>query len=550
MTATALREATTVLSDGAHRPWVGTGALFRLFLRLDRVRITVWALAVYGTVAGSIATLLETYPTPESLQARAALMSNPSAVMMTGPAFGLENYTFGAMVANELSLWTLLAAAIMSVLLVVRHTRAEEESGRLEVVRALPVGRFAPPTAAVATVAVANVAVGVAVTAGLLSGGADLAAADSVAFGLATALTGLVFAAVAAITAQLTEHGRAASGMALAVMGATFLARGVGDVIDPLGSPLSWTSPFAWAQQTRLFVDLRWWPLAVSAVAAVALGALAVALAQRRDLGAGLRPSRPGPASAAPTLLTPAGLALRLLRGQFWGWAVGSALFALAFGALANSLGDFAEELPDLGGLFQIDITDLTNAFASVVLAFMLVGVGCFVVAAVLRLRAEEAQGRVAAVVVTGTSRPRLLAGWLAVVAAEAVAMALLVGLGAGVGVWSGSGDPAWVGRLVLASLVYLPAIALLAALAVALVGVAPRAAVWAWLPVGWGAFVLFLGGLVDVPEWSRALSPFDHTPLVPQESVAAGPLAAMAALAAVLVAVGFAGLARRDLER
>lgn len=550
MTAVALRGATTALSDGARRPWAGTGALVRLFLRLDRMRIAVWALALWGTVAGSIATLLETYPTPESLQARAALMSNPSAVMMSGPAFGLDDYTFGAMVANELSLWTLLPAGIMSVLLVVRHTRTEEESGRLEALRALPVGRFAPPTAAVVTVAVANVVVGAAVTAGLLSGGADLATADALAFGLATALTGLVFAAVAAVTAQLTEHGRAASGMALAVMGAAFLARGVGDVIDPLGSPLSWTSPFAWAQQTRLFVDLRWWPLTVSAVAAVALGALAVGLAQRRDLGAGLRRPRPGPAVAAPALLAPAGLAWRLLRGQFGGWVTGSVLFAVAFGALASSLEEFAEDLPDLGALFQIELTDLTEAFASVVLAFLLVGVACFVVAGVLRLRAEEGQGRLAAMVVTGTSRPRLLAGWLAVVAAGALVMTVLVGLGAGAGVWAATGDPVWLGRMAVAALAYLPAVALFAAVAVALVGLVPRAAAWAWLPVGWGAFVLFLGGLLGLPAWSRDLSPFAHTPLAPEEPLAAVPLAAMTALAAVLVAAGFAGLARRDLER
>lgn len=547
---TTLREATVALSDGAHRPWAGTAALLRLYLRLDRVRIAVWALAVYGTVAGSIATLLETYPTQESLQARAALLSNPSAVMMTGPAFGREHYTFGAMVANELSLWVLVAAAIMSVLLVVRHTRAEEEAGRLEVVRALPVGRFAPPTAAFATVAVANVVVGAAVTAGLLSGGADLAVADSAAFGVGTALTGLVFAAVAAVAAQLTEHGRAASGAALAVVGATFLTRGIGDVIDPLGSPLSWTSPFAWAQQTRLYVDLRWWPLVLSAVAAAALGALAVGLAQRRDLGAGLRAPRPGPAGAAPALLGPVGLAWRLLRGLFWGWAAGTTLFAVAFGAMANSLEDFAEELPDLGDLFQIDLTDLTNAFASVVLAFLVVGVACFVVAAVLRLRAEEGQGRVAAVVVTGTSRPRLLAGWLAVVAGGAVVMTVLVGLGAGVGVWSGSGDPAWVGRMAVAALAYLPAVALFGAVAVALAGLAPGAAPWAWLPVGWSAFVLFLGGLLDLPEWTREVSPFEHTPLVPQEALAAGPLVVMGLTAAALVAAGFVGFTRRDLER
>src|SRR5690606_14978897 len=106
----------------------GTGALLRLFLRLSRRQVVVWALALLLLVASSVVALEETYPDAAALQARAALLGNPAAVMMTGPAFALENYTFGAMVANELALWVLLPAAIMSVLLAVRHTRAEEES--------------------------------------------------------------------------------------------------------------------------------------------------------------------------------------------------------------------------------------------------------------------------------------------------------------------------------------------------------------------------------------------------------------------------------------
>src|SRR5699024_9477305 len=84
------------------------------------------------------------YPDQQALDARAALLGNPSAVLMTGPAFGRDHYTLWAAVANELFLYVLLAGAIMSILLTVRHTRAEEEAGRLEVLRRLPTGRRRP----------------------------------------------------------------------------------------------------------------------------------------------------------------------------------------------------------------------------------------------------------------------------------------------------------------------------------------------------------------------------------------------------------------------
>ena len=60
--------------------------------------------------------------------------------MMSGPGYGLDDYTLGAMITNEMVLWLAVPAAMMSIFLVVRHTRAEEETGRAELVRSA-VGR-------------------------------------------------------------------------------------------------------------------------------------------------------------------------------------------------------------------------------------------------------------------------------------------------------------------------------------------------------------------------------------------------------------------------
>lgn len=531
---------------GTAEPWAGTSDLLRLFLRLDRVRVAIWTLSFGLIVAGSIASLDATYSTPESLQARAAFMSNPSAVMMTGPAFGLENYTFGAMVANELSLWLFLGSAIMSVLLVVRHTRAEEETGRLEVVRALPVGRFAPAVAAMTTVALANVAVGGATTLALIA--TEMEVASSIAIGVATALTGLVFGAVGGLTAQLTEHARAASSMALGALAVAFLVRGLGDVIDNQGSWLSWLSPLAWGQQTRLYVDLRWWPLALSVAAVVALLAVTVALAQRRDLGAGLRAPRPGPAQASARLLSPLGLAHRLLWPVVLGWTIGMVFFAIAFGALANSLEDVMQDIPQIGEWIEIDLSDLTTSFAAAMLSFLVIAPIAIGVAGVLRLRTEESAGRAEAVLVTGSSRTALLGGWTVVVVAQAIVMLLLIGLGVGLGMAAGTGEGRWIWELTVAALAYVPATLLMVAAAIAVYGLVPRLATLAWALVVWVTIALYLGEMLGLPEWAMSLSPIHHTPLVPGEDVAAVPLAAMSALALVLAVAGFVGLHRRDI--
>lgn len=486
------------------------------------------------------------YPDQQALDARAALLENPSAVMMTGPAFALDHYTFWAMVANELLLYVLVAVAIMSILLMVRHTRAEEEAGRLELVRALPVGRSAPPTAALLLVALANAGVGVSVVLGLLVTGGPLV--DSLAVGLATALTGMVFGGVAALTAQVTEHAGSASGLALGAAAVSFMVRGIGDVVDAQGSWLSWFSPFAWAQQTRLFVDLRWWPLAVTLAAILVLLGLAAVLSRRRDVGAGLRPAAHGPATATRSLPDPAGLAVRLVTPMMVAWAVGLFLFAIAFGSLANSLQDMVSEIPAVGDMVPLDLDDLTTSFAAYVLQMLAIGPLGLIVAGILRLRTEEQEGRLAGILMAGSSRTSTAVRWVLVVALSTTVVQLLLGLGLGIGLLQATGETSWLAVMPLAALAALPAIALAGAVTVALYGLRLRLAGVAWLLVIWAAIDTFLGDLLDLPDVVRSISPLRHVPLVPDADLDVSALAGMSVLAVLLVLVGLWGLRRRDL--
>lgn len=527
-------------------PLTGLRSLLRLHLRLARRGILIWTLAVLVLVPASIYAMEDVYPDQAALDARAMLLDNPSAVMMTGPFFAADHYTFWAMVANELLLYLLIPAAIMSILLTARLTRGEEESGRLELLRSLPTGRLAPSVSALLVVALANLALGAAVASGMLIGGGGTA--DSLALGLATALTGLVFGALTAVTAQLTEHAGTASGTALGILALSFMVRGIGDVIERDGSWLSWFSPLAWAQQMRAFVDLRWWPLLVSLAAVVVLLVIAGRLSHRRDLGAGLRPAAAGRAAASAALLAPGGLTRRLVGGTQLAWGIGLFLFALAFGSLASSLTDFAENLPDLAGMAPIRLDDLTGSFSAFVLMMLAIGPVALAVSGMLRMRTEETAGRLAGVLVAGTSRTRLAGQWFLVVLLGTAAMQVLLGLGVGIGVWSATEDTAWIGDMTLAALTYLPAVALYAAIALALYGLGSRLAPLAWLLVVYTALVTFLGQMLGLPDWAMDLSPLQHIALVPSEDLEAMPLVVMGVAAAVLAVLGLALLRRRDL--
>ncbi|WP_149203015.1 ABC transporter permease [Actinotalea subterranea] len=546
-TATAPRPAPPRAPGHADEaPFTGTVRLARHVLRRDRVRIPVWALSISGLIGYFSAVLPIAYPDPAALQARAAIMKDPSGAFMTGPGYGLDDYTFGRLLANEMVGMLAVATALMSIFLVVRHTRAEEETGRAELVRAGVVGRHAPLTAALLDVLVANVVVTAAFAAVMVA--SDLDAPDSLAVSVAIGVVGLVFGAVAAVTAQLAEHSRSASGMAGAALGLAYVLRGVGDARQLGGSALSWASPIGWAQQTRAFVDLRWWPLLLCVALAVALTALAYVLAGRRDVGAGLVPARAGRADARPGLLGVAGLSARMERGSVVGWAIGLVVFAVLTGSMGQGIVESFEDQPQLaeifGGAGEGDI--LRGTLASF-LGFFAMAVAVYVVIAVNRLRREEDEGRTAAVLATGVSRARWLGGSLLVTGAAATLLLAVSGLALGAGAGASVGDSSLAGQFALAALVYVPVVWCFMGLAVLALGarVAPG---WVWLVLIASIIVGMYGPMMELPDAVLDAAPFGLVPLVPSEDPAALPLILMVGVAAALAGLAAAAFRRRDL--
>lgn len=524
----------------------GTGRLLRFGLRRDRVRIVVWALSIGGLIGYFGAAIPAVYPDAAAMQTRAEIMKDPSGAFMTGPGYGLDDYTFGVMIANEMLGMIAVAAALMSIFLVVRHTRAEEESGRADLVRAGAVGRDAPLTAALALLVLANLAVATVLLAALLAN--DLALPDSLAISVGTAVVGLVFGSLAAVTAQLSEHARTASGIAGGLLGLAYVVRGVGDAAQLGGSTLSWMSPIGWAQQTRAFVDLRWWPLLLGVALSGVLAAAAFALGGRRDVGAGLVPARRGRPAARRGLLSPTGLTWRMERASIVWWAVGLFVFAVLTGSMAQGIVDSFEAQPQLaevfGGAGQDDVLRSTLA---AFLAFFAMAVAVFAVVSVNRLNREEDEGRTSAVLATAVSRARWLSGSLLVTVLAAAGLLLVCGFGLGAGAASSVSDPGLVGEFSFAALAYLPVVLCFLGLAALAHGL--RAGTWwVWVLLVASILVGLYGPLFNLPGAVLDAAPFALVPKVPYETVNPGTLLLITTVAGVLSAMAAAGLRRRDL--
>lgn len=528
----------------------GTGTLARLALRRDRIMMAAWIYALTAVAYASAASTKGLYPTPGSRMAFAAgAGANRVTLAMYGPATDL--HTLGGLATWKLSVYGAVAAALMSMFIVIRHTRGDEDAGRLELVGAAAVGRSAALTAGLLTALAANLGVALLVAAGL--GVAGLPGIDSLGFGLGIAAVGCVFAAVTAAAAQIAASTRTAISLVTGVLGVVYLLRAVGDSASP-GSwltGLAWVSPIGWSQELRPFGPFHWWVLSIPVLFTAAVTGAAYVLAGRRDLGSGLLPVRPGPATAGNRLRGPLGLAWRLQRGVLLAWVAGFAIYGLVMGGLAAGVsrlvGDNAatrEMFIKLGGR-----GGLVDAFLGAIMAIMGVIASAYAVQATLRLRGEETGQRAEPVLAAAVGRTRWAGSHLVFAFLGPVVLLGVAGLTAGLVHGADTGDMGrGVTRVLGGALVQVPAAWVLTGLAFALFGLIPRLAVVAWAALA--AFLLLteFGSFLGLSQWAMDVSPYTHVPKLPGGPFTVPPLIWLTVLALALAAAGLAGLRRRDL--
>jgi ABC-2 type transport system permease protein len=521
----------------------GAATLLRFMLRRERFSLPWWLLGTAMLMAIQSTQSQSIYSTPEDLaKLRATLGGNAAVIAMSGPTELLAN--IGGEVVFEIFSYLAIVVGLMNMFLVGRHTRADEESGRAELIRSARVGRRAPLAAAIGLAGLANLAAAVLVFAA--AAGTGLPAGGSALLAAAIAGVGLTFAALTAVAVQVFENVRAAYGTVAGAIGAAYALRGAGDV----GSgTLSWLSPIGWGQRTFPYAADRWWPLLLPLAATAALLAVAVALLERRDFGVGLVPSRPGRATASRYLNGPFGLAWRLQRGALIGWAVGLALLAAAYGSIGNTIEEYVADNPEIADFLPGGASDVIDSYLALTVMLSALIVGAFGVSSAMRLRGEETSGRAEPVLATATSRARWVGGHLSVALAGSALVLVAIGAGEGLAYGLIVADVGQVPRLAAVALIYVPAVWLVIGVAIASLGWLPRAAAAiAWTTVGLCAFVGLFADTLDLPRWLRDVSPFTHTPRAPFDSVTAGPLLAVAAVAVVLLAGGLVGYRRRDI--
>ncbi|SEA98855.1 ABC-2 type transport system permease protein [Thalassobacillus cyri] len=528
--------------------YTNTGVLTWLVIRQDRIRLTIWLAAFIVAnllVANAFSTL---YPAQAERQAMAETMMNPAITAMVGPAYGLDNYTVGVMLAHEMLLLTAVVVGVMNILLVARHTRAEEEDGRVELIRALPTGRLSNVASTLFVFVGTNVLLALLVAGSLVMLGIEsIDVAGSMLYGASLGVTGIFFAGLTAVFAQLSESGRGTVGLGMAVLLIAYMVRAIGDVSS---ETLSMFSPFGWIVRTETFVNNYWWPVFATLGISLILMGTAFYLNGIRDMEAGFLPAKAGKKQASRMLLSPIGLAVRLQRTGIISWAIAMFVLGASYGSVLGDLESFFAENEMMQQLLNpASGVSLTEQFMTMLMAVLAMISTIPAMMFLLKLKGEEGKGRAAHLLVRSVSRVRLLGSFLALALAGGWVMLSLAALGLGVVGNAVMEEGIALGTFYQSAMVYLPAMWVMLGLAVLLLGWAPRATVVSWLYLVYSFIVVYMGGLFQFNEWVVNLSPFGHVPELPVEEVSWMSLLGLTGVAMLLLVAGVVGYRKRDIQ-
>ena len=530
--------------------------LLRQRLRRDAVQLIIWIGGTTALAALGSPTVQSSYgDEQERLGLLATVLANPVILLFRGLPSGAGE---DQMVVFLLLPWLLILAALMSSFLAVRHTRGDEEGGRLELLSATPAGRWLPTAATMIHGILANVVLGALVTAVFL--GADDPVAGSVLVGLSCALVGILFFGVALVAAQLMQTSRGANSLATWVLVVTFVLAGIGNA---LGTPsddltrmrsswLTWVSPFGWAENTRAFDEDAWGPIALLAVTAVVLLGAALALQAGRDLGGAYVRERAGRADARGWFSSNGALVGRLSASAIVGWVVGgllSGVLATSLSGVVTQLGTENPAVVDILEKLSGGTDDLERGI--VVVFFVMVGIlaACAGVQAVARARQDEAAGVAEAVLATPVDLVRWLSAYVAMGLIAAVLTIAAGVVGALVGAVSATDAGALARDAVIAGAGQLLPAALFVGLTAVVFVLAPRLTIaLGWVLVALGATIGLFGPLFGMSESVTRLSPFAAAPAPTASGVDANGVWWVAAVTVVAVAAALALMRRREL--
>jgi len=561
-----------------------TFKLTGFILKREKTNSSVWIAAMVGINA--LLVLLMGFAVLTDAAERIEMLSmleNPSLQAMVGPLHSINTYDFGSVYTLLMMLMMSIPVAIMNIFHIIRHTRADEELGRYEVLRSLPSGRLSNINAAMLSAVILNVAMAIlfALTMWLTVGIADgyWGFAPALLWGVSLGAVGITFAAVAALFSQLCASSRGAMGFSFFIM-AIFYAIRAGADMDLARESEVWAiiSPFGLISRSWIYVYNYWWPVLVVLGIGVVFAAFAYWVCSFRDIDQGVIPARRGRAKGGQLMRSTLGLNFRLLRLSIIVWVIMMFSFGASYSMVLEDIENFVANndmyqqlmlAPVPGLLEQLEgaPTEEIAAIMNEVLAHQglnivqmfsnMIGIPMVmlslvpVILFITKAKSEEKNMRTELLVATAASKK----GYLAGLVLFSFVTAFLMQLAQAVGLWSvaqsvlpNPGDLP-LSFLLQSALVYVPAMWVMGGIVTLLVGLAPKLTGIIWGYFAFSFVAMMFGRMISQLAFLVNFTPLGFVPQLPMDEINAVTLVAMALVGVGLAAVGIVFYEKRDIN-
>lgn len=529
-----------------------TSRLLKLYLRRDRLKIVLWWLGLVGLMAGAAAKFDGLYGSPQAMASIVTTLKTPAMVSLLGPFTAKAPFSVADVYAAEMMVFMGLFVALMNIYFGVHNSRADEDAGMSELIRAHAVGQQASLWASLLELMLINLFAGILEALGLqaasMSGSHP---AGNWLFGLGLAAFGFMFGLFTLLVAQISASSRGATMLSYLLLGILFIARMGTDVQNP---NYTWWTVYGWIEKLAIYDQNNWLPVIYMLLLTVAVSVLTFHLSAHRDLGAGLLPQHGGRRQASRWLQGPFSLIARLERTSTLVWLLGLFILGAAYGSIFGTAGDLVTSNPAMAQLIGTAATKVANR--TLILQFANKLTIIFVILAtipglitLLRLNRDDRKGYFEQLHAKATSRLRLYLsfsgfGLLSALLAFALGIAGMTVAGS-----AAMGHNAIsLTRFMRAFWGFAPALLVTFGITACFVGLLPRWQNLAWLLPAYGFFSLYLGSLLNLPKWALRLTPYGWVNTVPVQAIQWATVGWMTTLGIGLIGLGYYGYHRRDL--
>ncbi len=513
----------------------------------------VWGSIFGATIAATEAAYRSTFPTAATRAKLAlAVRGNAGFKAVFGPIYRID--TVAGYTAYKTMYFLVILAAIWGLLIATRQLRGEEDAGRWELLLSGQTTRGGAALQAAIGLGVGIVALWVPTAVLAASTGASanvgIGLGASLFFATSVVAVAAMFMAIGMFLSQVASSRHDANLIGAGVLSTSYLVRMVADSDSGL-TWLRWASPLGWIEELRPLTGSRPFAFVLVVGLVVALIAISVVLAGRRDLGASVVPSRDAPRPRTLLLGGQSGLSVRLTRPVIAAWVGVLAATGLVFGRLVAQVGRNIQQAPTS---LQHAINRLggTGVGAASYLGFVFVIAAGLVAIAVAgqiaAIRNEESAGHLDNLLVRPVARWRWLGFRLGLGAGLVVVASALAGLAAWVGA-ANQHTGLSLGALIEAGLNVAPPAVFVLGIGGLVYGLWPRGAVGvAYGLVVWSFVVETIASIVNSNHWLRDTSPLLHITPAPAADPNWKAAAWLVGLGLLAAAAGITAFGRRDL--